>query len=44
MPESVSNTTGLLVTTKSGESIALLSERKVKNPEKGFRYHEYRHA
>lgn len=44
VPKSVPSTTGLLLTTDKGKRIALLSERKVKHPDSGYRYHEFRYT
>lgn len=38
----IANTTGTIVTTDVGEEIALYSQRRVRRPEPGYRYHEFR--
>ena len=42
VPESTPKSTGLVARTDCGKNIAIMSERKVRRPRPGCRYHEFR--
>lgn len=43
VPDSVECTTGTIIDTQNDKRIVLYSKRRVRNPEPGYRYHEFRY-